>query len=240
MASENTNTIQITAYTPAGFRVYVNVDLQTANEIDALLQENGYLAHIAGAKAGEDVETITHVSLRMKSNDDGTATPHVAFYVENEGYEFRWVHKYLNNDSDVKEFEAATGLLVSSMPVFPATSHPERKPDKMAYIVKLSQNIKVARKQVDKGLNADGTPNKRNYFERYVTTAGAIQEKPLTHMTKAEWNTKVMELTAPLYSDIETQKTVLTHARDEGEISYQMSPATAADTMRKKLEHIPF
>ena len=237
------NTVQVTVYTPEGFRVCVSIELKTANEIDELLKSNGYLPNMAGAKAGEDVEIISHVSLRMKANSDGTNTPHVAFYVENEGYEFRWVHKYLNNDSDVQEFEASTGVILATMPVFPATSHPERKPDKMQYIVKLAKNIKVARKQVDKGLNADGTPNKRNYFERYVTTAGQSESSgdSKAAMTKEQWRDKIMESSAYLFSGLEAQKTVLNRLLNDNKISYSTHDAKQAlEVIAKSLDEIPF
>lgn len=186
MAENPINSIQIQAYTPSGFRVYVTVAFQNANEIDKLLQENGFMVNVAGAEPGEEVETVTHVALRMKTNDDGTQTPHVAFYLDNEALEWRWAHVYLNNDNDVQDFEDATGLKLASLPVYPADNHPARKPDKMNYIVALKAPIKIARKQIEK---SDGT--KRNDFTRYVTTNGVPPqiEKVWTREEQATfWN----------------------------------------------------
>lgn len=59
-------------------------------------------------------------------------------------------------------------------------------------------------------------------------------------MTREAWNKVLMAETTSLYSDINTQKEILTKAYQNNEISMLMSPSEAAKVMRKKLDDIPF
>ena len=243
---ESTNTIQVTAFTPEGFRVYVNIELASAGEIDALLLEHGYLARQEGAKVGETIEVMTHVSRRMHtSKKDGSITPVIAFYHENVGMVWKQDHMYFNTTEQITEFETLSGLLFSNIPETDGASFMSRNDNgSERYIIALPHPIKVAlaKKPYTK---QDGTQGETDKIQRFLDTPAKQKTDyspptPSTRMTQGEWNAALMAETKSLYSDEDTQKKILQHAYDNNEISMLMSPNEAADVMRKKLEDIPF
>lgn len=235
MASEHVNTVQITAYTPEGFRVYVNVDLIPANELDALMKANGYLAHVVGAKAGEIIEVMTHVSRRMHTNKkDGSITPVIAFYSENTALSWKYDHMYLNTPEQITEFEAVSGMQMMSIPEFEGDNFLERTAAKAAkYVMPLVKHIKVAAALKPYKI-LDGTTGETMKIQRFVD-APVVQEKSTFPITPAQWNTEVLALTKPLYSSSDRQKDSLNKAKDDGAISANtMTPQQAFEVMQAR------
>lgn len=188
MATESINTIQIQAYTPAGFRVYVNVPLQSASEIDTLLQDSGFLASAPGAEPGEVVETMTHVSRRMHaSKKDGKVTPVIAFYHENEALNFKYDHMYMNTEEQIAEFEGLSGMKLMSIPEYPADQFLDRTSAKASqFIIPLPKPVKVA--AADKPYTRlDGTAGITKKIQRLLSS---VQKQPSTPSTV--WNKSEM------------------------------------------------
>lgn len=112
----------IQAYTPAGFKVSINVvGWRTAHEIDTILKEAGYVNQLPGVEAGENVETITTVVRREHVNGKtGEITPVIDCYPDWRGDygQFRFVGIYLNSADEIREFEAQSGLKLENMPLY--------------------------------------------------------------------------------------------------------------------------
>lgn len=76
----------------------------------------GFTVNLPGLEDGENFEQIGFVVRREKENGDSTATPLVDLYGTQDNY--RKVGIYLNTDADVAQFEAATGLRLSNLPLY--------------------------------------------------------------------------------------------------------------------------
>jgi len=109
-----TENLIVTAYTPGGFRVTLAFPKHmSAVELDNWLLPNGYLDCAPGLEPGQQKEAITYVVRRDKHNDDGTKTPIIDFYIDKLKY--KYAHLYLDNASDIAEFEAQSGLKLYSL-----------------------------------------------------------------------------------------------------------------------------
>ena len=119
------STIWTKAYTPGGFQVGItfpfaaNGSLPLAESIDRMVTEAGYLLTAPGLDPGEELETITHVILRIQHNkSDGTQTPCIGMYYENPKLVY-CKKAYLNTPEDIATFERLSGLKLAQLPKFP-------------------------------------------------------------------------------------------------------------------------
>lgn len=152
MAEQAPNTIWIRAYTPAGRQVGISVAFEAgkitpASELDAMVEEAGYLIAPEGVEAGEWIETMGSVMRRTKYNDDRTETPIIAFYSDNPRLSFKRDSMYFNTLEEIAEFEALAGMKITDIPNYEGTDWLERQPNNpqsKKYIKQLPKPIKCA------------------------------------------------------------------------------------------------
>lgn len=121
------NTLYIRGYTVDGFQVSVTLDVTPVENfttsqmilfgLDAV-RESGIVPREQGVEAGEQVATLAKFSVRHKKNQDGTITPDVDFYI-NEDDNLRHLHVYLNTEAMREQFEAAVGWKLAEAKVNP-------------------------------------------------------------------------------------------------------------------------
>lgn len=111
-----------------------------------------------------EIGTVSHVARRNKREDDGSITPHIAFYHEHEKMVYRWVGLYLNTDDQRNTFERFAGLPLRDVPVYPGKGHPEK--DETDFVVSLPQPIRIQRTLEDGEYNGEKTTFKK--FAGYV------------------------------------------------------------------------
>jgi hypothetical protein len=128
---------------PSGAQVTLPVMYDTARnmfaQVDAFL-EVGFQVNAPGLEEGEQKQEVVSVSRR--EGKDGV--PIVAFYLAHPKTVKKFLHSYLNTKEDVAAFEAATGLKLESIPLWPG----ERDIDKDAreagkYIVQLPRPLNL-------------------------------------------------------------------------------------------------
>ncbi len=92
---------------------------------------------------GEHKEEIGFVVRRAKVNTDETETPIMDLYPINAN--FRRVAKYLNEETDICEFEAACGLNLQAQPLYEGDNTIERgkNPKMEKYVVALKRPAKI-------------------------------------------------------------------------------------------------
>jgi hypothetical protein len=119
------NTISIKIYTPGGgsgyfcIPVFQDNSVMSAAELDEYILGLGYLYTAPGVLPGEELETITHVILRIQHNkSDGTQTPCIGMYYENPKLVY-CKKAYLNTPEDIATFERLSGLKLAQLPKFP-------------------------------------------------------------------------------------------------------------------------
>lgn len=110
--------------------------------VTSLLQA-GFSVEMPGLEDGEHEEEIGFVVRRAKVNADKTETPVVDLYPVNAN--FRRVAKYLNEEADVREFEAACGVSLQALPVYEGDNTIERgkNPKLDKYVVVLKRPVKI-------------------------------------------------------------------------------------------------
>ncbi|MDX9993100.1 MAG: SWIM zinc finger family protein [Anaerolineales bacterium] len=118
------------AYTAAG-NMYAQVDAYLGA---------GFQVNAPGLEEGEQKQGVVSVS-RRESKD---STPIVAFYLAHPKTVKKFLHAYLNNQEDVLAFEAATGLRLDAIPLWPG----ERDIDKDSrqadeYIIPLPHPVNI-------------------------------------------------------------------------------------------------
>lgn len=126
-------TMSVSGWLPNGVKVYFTLPI-VSNELafdHALaftngLLEKGFRQHEPGLEEGEQRETINMVARRKKTNDDGTITPVLDLYVNNDKMKHRFIAVYLNTDEDVKAFESVSGVKLASIPLNPAKAPVDR------------------------------------------------------------------------------------------------------------------
>jgi hypothetical protein len=202
MLVNTVDTVQVRAYTPAGFQVYVTFAMANAGEIDQRLETEGYLPHAPGAEPGEVVEIMTHVCRRMHTNKkDGRITPVLAFYHENSALNFKYDHVYMNSPEEIAEFEQLSGIKMMSIPEYDSDQFLDRtsaKADK--YIIKLPHAIKIA--AADKPYTKlDGTEGITKKIQRFIGRVGeaAPQATPQATAQGEQWMRDIESLTKDLY-----------------------------------------
>jgi len=110
--------------------------------VTSLLQ-SGFSVEMPGLEDGEHEEEMGFVVRRAKVNADETETPVVDLYPVNAN--FRRVAKYLNEEADVREFEAACGLSLPALPLYEGDNTIERgkNPKMEKYVIALKRPVKV-------------------------------------------------------------------------------------------------
>lgn len=98
----------------------------------------GFSVNAPGLEDGEVCKEVGFVVRREKENADRSLTPIIDLYSTNPAESFKFLSKYLNRDSDIDDFEKASGLKLTDLKVFPGAS-PERGKNRQAepFIVKV-------------------------------------------------------------------------------------------------------
>jgi len=147
----------------------------------------GWLVNMPGLEAGEEKEEIGYVLRREKVNSDRSETPVLDLYSSNDAAKFKTFSVYLNKPEDVAAFEAASGLKLASLRVFPGTAAPERGANKSsdAFIVRAPRPFGVVLKPNPK-FNPDETDATKKKPKRlFVRWAGApAGPAPVTESNK--------------------------------------------------------
>lgn len=89
----------------------------------------GWLTSAPGLEQGEQKEMIGWVCKRVKRNGDNSTSAVIAFYVDSEHLRMRKLTVYLDNDEMIRDFEAAAGVSVASLPTWPSKAFPTRGED---------------------------------------------------------------------------------------------------------------
>jgi len=188
---------QVTGWTklfhPAGAQVSLPVPLEPLsaeqaramfNSVAALI-DAGFTVTAPGLEDGELAEEVNAVSLRNAKDN----TPIVDFYSANTKLLKKFMHLYLNNEQDVADFEAATGLHLAGLTVYDGTLAIARDDNKAGkYIAPLSHPIKLVWKlspkwEEWKATGGEGQEPHKRLLVRYETKAapvGGATSKPPT------------------------------------------------------------
>jgi len=139
--------------------------------ITSLLQA-GFSVDIPGLEDGEHEEEMGFVVRRAKVNTDETETPVVDLYPVNAN--FRRVAKYLNEATDVREFEVACGLSLASLPLYEGDNTIERgkNPKMEKYVVALKRPVKVVWKLNPRYEGENDKKNPKRLFVRWSGLPG--------------------------------------------------------------------
>ena len=146
------STTQVTGWTklfhPAGAQVSLPVPLEPLsaeqaramfNSVAALI-DAGFQVNAPGLEEGELAEEVSAVSLRNAKDE----TPIIDFYSANTKLLKKFMHLYLNNEQDVADFEAATGLHLAALTVYDGSLAIARDDNKAGkYIIPLARPIKL-------------------------------------------------------------------------------------------------
>jgi len=139
--------------------------------VTSLLQA-GFSVDVPGLEDGEHEEEMGFVVRRAKVNADETETPVVDLYPVNAN--FRRLAKYLNDEADVREFEAACGLSLASLPLHEGDNTIERgkNPKMEKYAVALKRPVKVVWKYNPR---YEGENDKKNPKRLFVRWSGPLE-----------------------------------------------------------------
>lgn len=126
-------TFSVSGWLPNGMKVYFSIPMpdgvsafDQAMMFTNDLLEKGFRQHEPGLEEGEQRETINMVARRNKLNDDGTNTPVLDLYVNNDKMKHRFIAVYLNTDEDVQSFETVSGVKLASIPLNPTKAPVDR------------------------------------------------------------------------------------------------------------------
>ena len=144
---ENNECGWVKLYHPSGAQITIPLYMREPITQDMAVSLAGSVAQLLGAgfsvnapglEDGEFVEEIGFVVRRAKTNTDGTETPVIDLYPA-QGH-FRLIGKYLNNEDDIKLFEAACKVDLGKLPLYEGDNAIERgknpKVDKYVVAVK--------------------------------------------------------------------------------------------------------
>ncbi|PWB56021.1 MAG: hypothetical protein C3F13_02870 [Anaerolineales bacterium] len=140
--------------------------------VTSLLQA-GFSVEMPCLEDGEHEEEIGFVVRRAKVNSDESETPVVDLYPVNAN--FRRVAKYLNEETDVREFEAACSLSLQTMPLYEGDNTIERgkNPKLDKYVVALKRPVKIVWKFNPRYEGENDKKNPKRMFVRWVNGAPA-------------------------------------------------------------------
>ena len=183
---------QVTGWTklfhPAGAQVSLPVPLEPLsaeqaramfNSVAALI-DAGFTVAAPGLEEGELAEEVNAVSLRNAKDN----TPIVDFYSANTKLLKKFMHLYLNNEQDVADFEAATGLHLAGLTVYDGSLAIARDDNKAGkYIAPLPRPIKLVWKlspkwEEWKATGAEGQEPHKRLLVRYESGKPVV--KPST------------------------------------------------------------
>ncbi len=145
--SEAARTGYTKLYHPRGALVSLPVVGETPSAMFAWvtsLMDAGFVVSAPGLEVGEEREMASAV-LHSTFEREGEITPTILLYAANEGLEYSFLKLYLNNDEDVKCFEAACGVKLDSLTVYDGKDKPKRDGSTVAkkYIIKLPKPVAV-------------------------------------------------------------------------------------------------
>lgn len=108
----------------------------------------GFVVAAPGLDVGEEHEMASAV-LHSTFEREGEITDTILLYAANEGLEYSFLKIYLNNDEDVKGFEACCGVRLDNIPTYDGKDKPKRDGGTVArkYIVKFPRPVSVVFKQ---------------------------------------------------------------------------------------------
>ncbi len=140
--------------------------------VTSLLQA-GFSVEIPSLEDGEHEEEIGFVVRRAKVNADETETPVVDLYPVNAN--FRRVAKYLNEETDVREFEAACGINLQALPMYEGDNTIERgkNPKLDKYVIALKRPVKIVWKFNPRYEGENDKKNPKRVFVRWANGAPA-------------------------------------------------------------------
>ena len=183
---------QVTGWTklfhPTGAQVSLPVPLEPLsaeqaramfNSVAALI-DAGFTVTAPGLEEGELAEEVNAVSLRNAKDN----TPIVDFYSANTKLLKKFMHLYLNNEQDVADFEAATGLHLAGLTVYDGSLAIARDDNKAGkYITPLPRPIKLVWKlspkwEEWKATGAEGQEPHKRLLVRYESGKPVV--KPST------------------------------------------------------------
>ncbi|MEI7849639.1 MAG: hypothetical protein WCK35_27840 [Chloroflexota bacterium] len=188
---------QVTGWTklfhPAGAQVSLPLPLEplSAEQARAMfnsvgtLIDAGFMVSMPGLEEGELAEEVSAVSLRNAKDN----TPIIDFYSANTKLLKKFMHLYLNNEQDVADFEAATGLHLAGLTVYDGSLAIARDDNKAGkYIAPLPRPVKLVWKLSPKWeewkvSGGEGQEPHKRLLVRYEAKAapvGAATSKPPT------------------------------------------------------------
>jgi hypothetical protein len=133
----------VKVYHPSGAEVYLPIheDFGAAgNAIGGMVGAGWLLEKPPKQHSG----VIGWVVRRSKIEDDGSETPIIDFYIDHPDMVYRILAKYLNNDKDVADFEAAMGVKVSALPYSDSSAPLKRGDAKTAkYFFRLPAPVRI-------------------------------------------------------------------------------------------------
>ena len=140
--------------------------------VTSLLQA-GFSVEVPGLEDGEREEEIGFIVRRAKVNANESETPVVDLYPVNAN--FRRVAKYLNEEADVREFEAACSLSLQSLPLYEGDNTIERgkNPKLDKYVVALKRPVKIVWKFNPRYEGENDKKNPKRLFVRWANSVPA-------------------------------------------------------------------
>jgi hypothetical protein len=128
----------------------------------------GFAVDAPGLEDGEHIEEIGFIVRRSKANTDGSETPVVDLYPLHGN--FRLLGKYMNNEADLNEFEAACGVQLSYMSLYEGDNTIERgkNPKMEKYVVPLKRPVKVIWKMNPRYEGENDKKNSKRLFIRWA------------------------------------------------------------------------
>ena len=127
----------------------------------------GFAVDAPGLEDGEHIEEIGFIVRRSKANTDGSETPVVDLYPLHGN--FRLLGKYMNNEADLNEFEAACGVQLTSLPMYEGDNTIERgkNPKMEKYVIPLKRPVKVIWKLNPRYEGENDKKNAKRIFVRW-------------------------------------------------------------------------
>lgn len=184
-------TFSVSGWLPNGMRVYFTIPMP--NGVSAFdqalmftngLLEKGFIQHEPGLGDGEHRETIGWVGRRAKVNDDGTETPVLDLYVNNEGMQHRFIGVYLDTPEEVTAFETASGLKLTSIPLNPTGSPVDRS--NTALVVRAPKPFVIIYKDNPRYDENSKDKKPKRYFERFDGIPSKSNQKGSNSSAAAE------------------------------------------------------
>lgn len=133
MTTTNAFECWTTGYLPTGRKVSFTLSAETpaalialALDFDRQLGAAGIQTHEPGLEEGEFSEVVGALVKRMKGNQDGTQTPVIDIYLENDALKWAFMKVYLNTAEDIEAFTLATGYTLNDLPEYESGTAIER------------------------------------------------------------------------------------------------------------------